>query len=175
MHLEYAKALFSLTEENGSTELAVSELSSLNDALTAYPEYFNIQDTPAIPKEEKLKLAKEAFGFLSPSVANLTYLLCEGRRLYLLPKIYKAYVELYNEARGIVTATAVTAKPLTTENKIKLCKKLEEMLGKKVIIENKIDGSVLGGIKLRFLGKEMDASLDGRLKKLSDALKDSVV
>ena len=54
MHLEYAKALFSLTEENGSTDTVKSELSYVNEALAQNPQYLNIQDTPAIPKEEKL-------------------------------------------------------------------------------------------------------------------------
>ena len=46
--LNYAEALFSLSEEMGISDGVISELGAVTEILCAYPEYVKLLDTPAV-------------------------------------------------------------------------------------------------------------------------------
>ena len=51
-----------------------------------------------------------------------------------------------------------------------LQKKIEKSTGKKVLLENKLDTSLLGGVKVCYAGKELDGTVSGRLESLRRSL-----
>ena len=65
---------------------------------------------------------------------------------------------------------AVSAVPLTEAQREALRDKLSAKLGKTILLENRIDPSVLGGVKLRYQGRELDGTAAGRLSSLRRAL-----
>ena len=46
---------------------------------------------------------------------------------------------------------------------------------KTIILTNTVDPSILGGVKLRYLGVQLDGSVKTRLDKFEDALKNTVI
>ena len=54
--LEYAKALFMLAEEEGACDATLSDLRTAVGAVKENESYLELLDTPALPKEEKLRL-----------------------------------------------------------------------------------------------------------------------
>ena len=87
----------------------------------------------------------------------------------------KALMDLFDEARGIVRVDAVTALGLTGEQNAALKKKLEGMLSKTVIINNIVDPTVLGGVRLRYSGIQVDGTVKARIDGFAARLKDLVV
>jgi ATP synthase F1 delta subunit len=172
---DYAQALFSLSEELGTTDAVISDVEAAAGALKENPSYAKLCDTPAIPVSEKLALIKQAFGSVNESVRNLLCILCESHSVRSFPAIAKEYVALYNESRGIIIAEAVTAVALTAAQTEAIKKKLEAMTGKTVRINNTIDKSMIGGIRLRYLGTQLDSSLTSRLASIEKALKNAVI
>ena len=83
-----------------------------------------------------------------------------------------AFVEAYEKSRGIERVEVISAIPLTEAQKMRLCEKLEGITKKQIIINNTHDPSLLGGMKLRYMGQELDGSiktkLDGFEKRLSE-------
>ena len=53
--------------------------------------------------------------------------------------------------------------------------KLSRMTGKTVIVRNTVDPSVLGGVVLRYAGKQFDGSVKARLDALEKSLKEIVL
>ncbi len=172
---EYGKALFLITEEDGCTEEALSEVNSVRSILKSNPEYVKILDTPALSKEERLSLIDKAFSCVAESVRNLLKILCERRSVYVFEKVADEFGKLYDASRGIERVEAVTAIPLTEEQKDALTKKLSSHLGKTVIISNITDISILGGVKLRYCGMQLDGSVKTRLDKFEEALRSTVI
>ena len=172
---EYAKALFLLTEELGISCAALSDIELCRMALEENPSYIALADTPALAVPVKLSLIDEAFAAVTETVRNLLIILCEHHSVYLFPAIAKEYLKLYNEARGIIPAEAITAVALTDEEKAKIVAKLEGITGKTVILKNTVDESILGGITLRYSGTQLDGSLRSRLQKLERLLKGAIV
>ena len=72
---EYAKALFLLTEEEGTTEAVLEELSAIAGIMKENPEYSRLLDTPALSKEERLSLIDEALSSFNLMLKNLIKIL----------------------------------------------------------------------------------------------------
>lgn len=174
-HNEYGKALFLLAEEDGAIDTVRSDVSVAYSVLSSNPEYVKILDTPAISKEEKLALADEAFSTLSDNVKNLIKILCEKRSVHTFPDIYATYNALYNERMGIVDVEAVTAIPMSASQLNLMRDKLENMTGKTIIIKNTVDPTILGGVKLRYLGIQIDGSVKTKLDSFAESLKNIVI
>ena len=53
--------------------------------------------------------------------------------------------------------------------------KLSAMTGKKIILKNTISPEILGGVKLRYSGIQLDGSVKTRLDKFEASLKNTVI
>lgn len=167
---EYGDALYSLAQEENCLDEALEGLSLAVSVFQENPGYLTLVQNPALPKEERLKLLDEAFTGLHPYVRNFLKLLCERSALGLAAGALEQFKSLLYDARGIVPVEAISAVPLTGAQQEALRDKLCAKLGKTILLENKIDPSVLGGIKLRYQGKELDGTAAGRLSSLRRAL-----
>ena len=172
---EYGKALFMLTEERNTTETALADVLTADTIFKETPDYVKLLDTPAITKAEKLSLCDEAFGSLDEDVRNLIKMLCEKHSVHTFRDVCRVYIALYNESRGIVEVEAVTAIKMTDAQIEALRKKLAVETGKTIIINNTIEPEILGGIKLRYLGRQLDGSLKTRLDNFEKSLKNTVI
>lgn len=171
----YAEALFSLSEENNETAEVLCDLKICHDAILQNPSYTKLTDTPAVSVPEKLSLINEAFGSVNESVRNLLSILCEKHSVYIFPRIVKAYISLYNESRGICPAEVISAVKLSDEQTEKIKTKLERATGKTIVIQNTVDPTLLGGIKLRYMGKQLDGSLKARLTVIENGIKNTIL
>ena len=171
----YAEALFSLSEELGLSDSVLSDVIAVRDALSANPDYFKLTDTPALSVPEKLGLISRAFSSVGEYVRNLLSILCERHSVHIFPEIAKEYILLYNDSRNIISAEITSAVALTPAQTERIRAKLEKMTGKTVNIRSKIDEELLGGIKLAFMGRQLDGSLRARLSSLEDGLKNTIL
>ena len=172
---EYGKALFLLSEEEGTTELALGDIRLVKEAMSKHPTYETLLDTPALPVETKLGLIDEAFATINANVKNLLKILCEKHATHDMPKVANVFEALYDEARGNLRVEAITAIPMTKKQLAAMQNKLELQTGKHIFIENIVDASILGGVTLRYGGVQIDGSVKARLESLEKSLKGLVV
>lgn len=172
---QYGKALFEITEELGTTERVLADISAVAALFSSSPEYPKLLDTPAVAKEERVELVEQALGTLDENLVNLIKILSEQHSAHLLEKIAREYSALYDETRGIERAEAVSALPMSKEQMEKLTAKLEGMTGKKIKLKNTVDPSILGGLKVRFSGKQLDGSIKSRLDSFEESLRELVI
>ncbi|MBO7195854.1 MAG: ATP synthase F1 subunit delta [Clostridia bacterium] len=172
---EYGKALFLITEEDGVTEQVLADVKTANSVFRANPDYIKLLNTPAISAGERVELVTKAFAGLDERLCNLIKILTEKRSVHLFAKAAEVYFDLYDESRGILRVEAVTAIPLTGAQSDAIAKKLSSSLGKRIIIKNTLDRSILGGVKLRYADVQLDGSVKTRLDKFEEALKNTVI
>ena len=172
---EYGKALFLITEEDGSTERVLDDLKIARSVFKTNPDYEKLLDSPAISKDERVSLADAAFSSLNEYLLNLIKILCERREVRIFDKVCDSFVAYYDESRGIERVEAVTAVPMTSAQLSALMKKLGEHLGKRIIVKNTVEPSMLGGVKLRYSGIQLDGSVKTRLDKFEASLKNTVI
>ena len=97
---------------------------------------------------------------------NFLKILCEKGTLRELPGCARAFRVKYNQAHGILEATATSAIPMTAEQTERLHEKQEAVTGKKIDLKTKVEPGVLGGIRLDIEGTELDGTVKNRLASL---------
>lgn len=168
----YADALFAEIEETKGSKKIWEELGELASLAETNHDFANVIKNPTILDEEKKSvfavLKKE--GKISPILFNFLCLLVDKKRLALLHEIDKAIKKLVLNEEGEIEAEAVFASIPKAEAKKELVKKLSDMTGKKVILHEVIDPTVIGGVKVRMGSILYDATIKGQVEKLKATL-----
>ena len=99
---------------------------------------------------------------------NFLRVLTDAGRLDHYSKICEYFSERCNEHLGIAEITVVTVNGLTPSAREKLTAKMTEILGKKVVIKEETDPSIIGGIVVKHEGTVMDGSVKARLQALKN-------
>lgn len=168
----YGGSLYALAEQEAVTEQVLADLALVASATDAHPAYVTLLDTPTVPLEEKRALLEAAFGkHVHPYTLNFLKILAEKRQMRSFAAVRQSFITKYNADRGIEEAVAITAVPLSEKLSLKLTEKLAAMTGKKIVLENKVDPSILGGFKVRLGNKQIDASMRSRLQALEAQIK----
>ena len=113
------------------------------------------------------------FGFLpalSDNLKRFLLLLLTKRRIAMLPQIIEELLRLKREREGIAEALIRSAIPLLPEEKEHLQRILENKFNKRIILEEEVDPSLIGGFTVEVEGKMIDASLKGFLMRLREKL-----
>lgn len=163
----YGGSLYDLAAEEGLETRILGELDEVQKLLKQNPDYLRLLSTPSIPKKERCGLLDEALrGQVHLYVLNFLKILCEKGTLRELSGCARAYRIRYNQAHGILEAAAISAVPLTEQQRAALHAKLESLTGKTIDLKTKVDAKVLGGIRLDIEGTELDGTVQNRLASL---------
>ena len=86
-------------------------------------------------------------------------------RLYILEGIFKVFKLMIQNKNNETNVEVITATKLQDKMKLKLTTKLEKITGKKIIINNLIEESIIGGIIVKINSLMIDSSLKTKLDK----------
>lgn len=172
----YSTALFDVCVEENKVDEFMNEVRFINETLKNNDEFFEILKTPRININEKKKIIDNVFGDkVNKEIINFIKILIDKRRIGYIIDIANEFERMACEYKGIVKAKAYSSISLSSEQIIKLEKKLSEQSGKTVEIENIIDNSLLGGIMIKFNDVVIDGTLKGKLKSLENNLNRIIV
>lgn len=97
--------------------------------------------------------------------------LAKNNNIKLSAKIIEKFQEIYNKNNGIIVAQVTSVKSLDNDYLDKIEKYLiNKYAAKQVILTNKLDASIKGGIILRVEDEIIDASTINQLKNLKVSL-----
>lgn len=167
----YAGALYDLAQEEQLDAAILEELELLAQAFEENPSYVKLLASPLVAKEERLQVLNRNFeGKLQPYLLNFLRILCERGEMGQFSGCVSEFRARYDVQHGIVPAVAVTALPLSDAQMQALTKRLEQATGKTVRLKNRVDSTVLGGVRLEMEGKQLDGTIKGRLTELQGRL-----
>lgn len=171
----YALSLYEVAKAEGLAEQFLRELTDVARVFETYPEYLKVLVTPSIAFENKKTSLCEVFsGRVHPYVLNFLMLITEKGRVGAIAEMAQAYKELYYFEEGICEVVAVTAAPISEANIKKLTAKMEAVTGKKVVLNNKVDPKVIGGVMVRIENNQIDATIKTRLSELAQQLSQTI-
>ena len=173
--LAYGEALFSLSEELGTTESVRQDANTLMAVIARSPEYLKMLDSPALSRDERLALIDGSLASLDLSLVNTAKLLTERRLAHTIPKVLEHFERAYEKSRGIERVEVISAVPLSESQTARLKAKLEGITKKQIIINNTHDPALLGGMKLRYMGQERDGSIKTKLDGFEKSLSELVI
>lgn len=171
----YARALFEVVaaESPAMLDAAQSDLQSFTDLFSGNDALSGVAANPAIPVAKKTALAKalvERAGAVAPPVGKLIVLLASRDRLVLLPEIARAFRARVMDYQKIIRGDVTTATPLAAETLRALEQGLQRATGRTVVLEARVDPSIIGGAVTRLGSTVYDGSVTTQLEKMKQAL-----
>ena len=167
----YARAVFELATDEGQVEEWGRRLEKVRDLLSD-PRVAAVLTNPTIPVSLRMELISAAPHQLDPEATNLARLLIESNRVGQVRGVADEFEALADEAAARVRATVTTAVELAPGERDRLAEQLSERLGKEVRITVEVDPRILGGLKLQYGDRLIDASVATKLQQLRRQLAD---
>ncbi len=168
----YAAALADVALEQKSGERVKKDLAAFVDTFIASADLRNFIESPAIGPEMKHKVIEEVAAKmdLAPAVRNFAYLIVDHRRTEMLREIQHAFETELNARLGIAEAEVTSARELSSAEKVRVTKALEQRTGKKIEARFLHDESLVGGAVIRVGSTVYDGSVREQLTRLREQL-----
>ena len=161
----YAKAIFELAEGEGQVDEWIRRIAAVREILSD-PEIASVLTNPTIATEQRFALISAAPQLLDPEATNLAKLLIESNRVRNVGGIEEELQRLADDAAGRVRAIVTTAVELTPKDRDRVEDELSKRLGKEIRMQLVVDPRILGGLKLQYGDRLVDASVSTRLQQL---------
>jgi F-type H+-transporting ATPase subunit delta len=167
LSFQYAEALYALAIEQKQAQAMVTELESFIHQhqgqmaeLLKHPKVA-VSDKKAII--DGLKLA--------PLMNHFLYVLIDNNRLSDIGEILKSYQALIDQQNQVLRAKVYSNKPLSKTELEGIKVALQTKLNRIALLENVIDPTIVGGIKIAYEGNVVDHTINHFIASLSETLK----
>lgn len=167
----YALALFQVAQKHETTLDVEQDLREVKKVFEMTPELYNLIVSPKLSADKRTNLINEVFNGANQLVLNTLQLMAERKRLNEVGSMADAFVSLSNNAQGIEDAKVYSTRPLTEEEHASISSVFAKKIGKQSLrIENIIDPSLIGGLRLQIGNRIYDSSVSTKLARLQRQL-----
>lgn len=164
----YAKSIIDLAKENNQLDVVYADMQYLAELCSVSKEFTNLLKSPVIKGDKKQAVLDAVTkGKVGAITEGFNKLLISKHRENVLPEIATAFIEQYNEIKGIHKVKLTTAQPLTAEMKTAILGKITgETVMQNVELEAVTNEELIGGFVLEYNNNLVDASILRDLKDI---------
>ena len=162
----YADALYQVAVEQNAIDETEAEFRRVIEGVKEDEDFGRFLAHPVVLRDEKITLMEKAFPDLSEHLGNLLRLLVRNRRESYLDMIYDEFVAVRVEAEGFAKIDVITARPFAEDERAQIIGRLETALGRRVLLEERVDEELIGGARIEMDGRVIDGTLRARLERL---------
>ncbi len=169
----YAAALYALAFERGILNEVVDQMAALGRLIAESPALKSLLANPLTDPAKAGPALNEALSAvgLNATVRNFVGVVVANRRLRDLAELISGFAAYAAAKRGELPVTVTTAHALSDVQRAQLLARLTEAGFGNVLLTERLDASLLGGMVLRAGSKIYDTSLKSRLNRLNYSLK----
>lgn len=169
----YAKALLEIGRDESLVDRFGDDLARFSRVAAENGNQLGaVMDNPVFTLPERRGVLDRVLPGLAlhPHVINFLRLLLDKGRVGVLSDIVREYRAMADIEAGRVRAVVVTATELAPAMREAVVRALSHTTGKRVMIETRVDPSLLGGMVARVGSRVYDSSLRSRLERLQLSL-----
>ena len=166
----YGKALFEAAREQNALDQTAQDWQLVTDVWTGHPELREWALHPRVTPGEKKEVYDKLFKDLSELTRNLLHLIAERNREDAIEAIGSEYKALVHEAKGVAEAEVITSPSSHQGRGERTDRCLPKIIGKTLVITNRVDPDILGGAVVRIGDRLYDGSLANKLKRFRKEL-----
>ncbi|KAI9140475.1 OSCP/delta subunit of ATPase [Paraphysoderma sedebokerense] len=176
----YATALFTAASKKKTLDAVDADIQKIRSTITKESKISSFLENPAIKRDAKLKGVQTLLsqGKYSDITTNFFKLLAENGRLGETQKILDSWSQIMSAYRGELLVSVTSAQPLDT----KLLNRLKDVLGKgayakpgqNLIVTNKVNPAIMGGMIVEIGDKTIDLSVSSKVARIQKMLTDAV-
>lgn len=166
----YAGAIFDLARKQNTLDRTLEDVKEIA-ALFAIRKLAYLLREPKISFKRKEKAIREALASrVQPTSLNLALLLVQRELVDYMQNIATELETMVLDYRNQAVAEVTTAAPLDEKQQELVKTALERRTGKTILLQTRIDPSILGGIIARVGDQVIDSSVRYRLASLQQRL-----
>ena len=164
----YARSLMQLSVDQGNLAAAEQDMRLLADTCKANPDLVLLLKSPVVKADKKAAvLAKVFAGNVGEVTHRFMGIMVRKGREAMLPQVAQAFVEIYRENQNIVLAEVRSAVPLTDAVRKQVTELAQKNHpGKSIVLSEKVDPTLIGGLIVRVGDEQYDGSVSRRLGDL---------
>jgi F-type H+-transporting ATPase subunit delta len=165
--IRYARSLFSLAIERNELEPVSEDMILISKTIAENRELGVMLKSPIIKSDKKVAVIRLVFeGKIGATTKAFLELIIKKRREMFIEDIARQFVILHLENNGVEEALLITAHKIDDAFRAKVIALVEKNTGNKVVLEERIDPSILGGFILRYGDNQFDTSLEREFQLL---------
>jgi F-type H+-transporting ATPase subunit delta len=162
----YAEAVFEIGKDDNTVDAWLQDVRLIAEYFTNRQLIF-ILGEPNIRFDRKEAIVRDLLGDkIRPEAMGLALTLVERGLVSLAGRIRDQFEILYNDYRGQAIAQVTSALPLDDAARASITRQLESITGKRIIMHEQEDRSLLGGVIVRVGDTLIDGSVRRRLALL---------
>ncbi|WP_223641398.1 ATP synthase F1 subunit delta [Corallococcus sp. EGB] len=171
----YARAILDVAAEGNRTDAVAEQLNAFAAVVGQSPELSDVLLNPAYSRAQRSNVVEALLKALpspaEPALANALRLLVDRNRLGYLPDIARLYRDMADARAGRVRGQVTSAVPLTQDAVSQLQQSLQQLTQRNVVLETRVDPSLLGGVAAQVGGTLYDGTLRTQLEQMRRELK----
>lgn len=167
----YAKCLFDIAVEKKQLDAVAGDVGNLLNAIASSSELASFLESPLLHKSKKKEVLRQickGFNEISLSVFDM---MADKSRENLLGEMAESFISIYNKANGITLAEVTSAIALDKDTLSGIEQFVKNHAGsKQVVITQKVNFALIGGLTILFDGRMYDSSVIGQINKMKKEL-----
>lgn len=170
----YARALIEVAAEGNALDAVTSQLLGISALFEQSAELRDVMQNPAYSHAQRIAVVDavlKAVGKVEQPLVSTLHLLVDRNRLAHLPEIARVFRELADARAGRVRGSVVSAVKLPEEATAHLQRALAKLTSREVILEQRVDPGVIGGVATQVGSVVYDGTLRSQLEDLRRSLK----
>lgn len=167
--IRYARALIGIARDNNKIDEYDAQLNSFLEACAAENALYDVLSNSNFSAEKRCKIVADIAEKLKleVTVQNFLKVLIKKRRFGLIKMIARVYHEMADEFQGRMPMKITSAVELPQEQYQKLQDVFGAKMGKKMVLNKKVDPKVLGGVSVQVGDQIYDMTLSRQLNELA--------
>lgn len=167
----YAKALINLAKEQETVAAVKADMDLVRQTLSESRDLRILLASPVVNADKKKSILSEVFAekISEITLRFLHLLITHSREASLLP-ICQAFENSYLEHKDIKRLSVSSAVALSKDEREMVIQRAKAVTGKEILLEEKVEDSLIGGLILRVDDQQYNGSLAYRLKQLERQL-----
>lgn len=163
----YARALLEMADAAGQLDAVGEEVRAIGDLLQGNPDLLKLMSSRVLSNEKRAASIERVFkNQISDLVYRFLRVVNDKDRMSLLPEIVAAFAEQLDARRGVRKLTVFVASEMDRQAVDALARSIGGAIGGTVVLNQVVQPTLIGGLKLRMADSLVDGSVATQLKIL---------
>lgn len=168
----YAIALYEVAKEKNKIDEYLNDFEEIVNLLKTNEECKMLINHPEVSTKQKRDIFKKLFEEkIDEGLLTFLLVLIDKGRIKFAEEKLNEFKKIHLERNNIIKVEIRTVIPLEEEEKKNLTDKLYHKYNKKILLEEKLDSEIIGGIYLKAGNDVIDYTLKSKLYDLREYIK----
>jgi len=166
----YAKSFFDLAKEKKNLETTYKEVNFFLEIFKKEKSVLNFLNNPVLSNNKKSDVFEKMFGSSCTNfIKSIIIFVIKNKRTNILIQIFEEFNSLFHVEKNIVKVELTTASNISNELRDSIISKVGSE--KKILLDEKVNKSLMGGVLLQIEDKQYDSTVRNRINKIKSSFK----